>query len=362
MLDNLKKERRIIFFLILILNLFGLLMVYESSSMYAYKIKKDPLYFLERQFLFFIIGLIMFFFSLAINLEHLKKYNKEFLLFNLFLLFLLLFVGKKIGGAKRWFFLGGFNFQPSELLKLSFLLYCADYFKRKKNFLNNFYKGILPLGLVLSLMCLLLILQPDLGGAIFWITWIFIFLFFQGVRKRYLILLAGAGLFFSFLVIQLYPSRFQRILIYFNPFSDPKGVGFQLVQSQIAFGRGGLFGVGLGESLQKLFFLPAAHTDFIFSIIAEEFGLIGSLGIIFIFFLLFHKMVKLARNAQENFRRNILWGAIFIFFLEIIINMGVSCGLLPTKGLSLPFISYGGSNLITHFVLLGVFFNASCKK
>jgi cell division protein FtsW len=357
--NTLKRERRFIFFSILILTMFGILMVYESSSIYAYKLKSDAMYFFKRQFLFFIIGLVLFFPTLLVDLRLLRRYNKEFLIFTLLSLILLLFIGREVGGAKRWFSFGGLNVQPSELLKISFLLYCANYFERKGFFINNFYKGLLPLGIVLGLICILLIFQPDLGGAMFWIIWTFLFLFFYRVRKRYLFLIASVGIVLAILLISIYPSRFQRIVAYFNPLAYRRGVGFQLTQSQIAFGAGGLWGVGLGESMQKLFFLPAAHTDFIFSIIAEEFGLVGSASVLFIFFLIFHKMAIIARGVNDDFRRNLLWGIIFIFFLEIIINIGVSCGLFPTKGLPLPFISYGGSNLIIHYVLLGIFFNAS---
>ncbi|MCF7888283.1 MAG: FtsW/RodA/SpoVE family cell cycle protein, partial [Candidatus Omnitrophica bacterium] len=158
-----------------------------------------------------------------------------------------------------------------------------------------------------------------------------------------------------------YPYRVRRIIAYLDPFSDPQGSGFQIIQSQLAYSRGGILGVGLGEGKQKLFFLPAAHTDFIFSIIAEELGLILTLGIVSIFFLVIHKMLKISNLIDDNFRKGILFGIAIIFFLEVFINIGVTCGLLPTKGMSLPFISYGGTNLIVHYMLLGLFFNASKK-
>ncbi len=356
---NLKRERKFLFFTIFALTLFGLLMVYEASSIYAFKEYDDAAFFFKRQLLFFAMGLIFFFLTLLVDLGFLRLRNKELLLFTVFCLIAVIFVGKRVGGARRWLHLGGFNFQPSELLKISLLIYAADYYRRKKNLIKSLRLGLLPLGIVFGLVCVLLLLQPDLGTGIFWAMWAVLFLFIFGARKKHLVLIILAGIIFGLIFIKMQPYRFQRIVAYFNPFSDPRGAGFQLIQSQIAYGEGGIWGVGLGEGRQKLSFLPASHTDFVYSIIAEEFGLWGSLGIMFVFFLLFHKMFKIAMLAGDDFKKAILWGIIFIFFLEVIINIGVSCGLFPTKGLPLPFMSYGGSSLVVHYILLGLFFNAS---
>jgi len=356
---SLKRERRFILFIILGISLIGLLLVYEASSIYAFKTTGDPAYFFKRQLIFFFIGLMFFYLTLLIDLEFLREHSKEILFFTIVILIAVVFLGKRTGGAKRWISFGGVSFQPSELLKISFLLYCADYCQRKKNLIKNFPLGLFPLGLVLGFIGVCLLLQPDLGNVIFWIGWLIIYLFIFKARKKHLIsaILIGA-LLFLFLV-QLYPYRLRRISAYLNPFSDPQGAGFQLVQSQIAYGIGGIWGLGLGEGIQKLSFLPAAHTDFIFSILAEEFGLWGSLGFLFLFFLLFHKMFNVAKQQTDGFRKGILWGVVLIFTLEIVINIGVSCGIFPTKGLPLPFMSYGGSNLVVHYILLGLYFKAS---
>lgn len=356
---NLNRERRFLFIIFLTLTLFGILMIYEASSMYAFKANADAAYFFKRQFLFFLVGIFFFFLTLLADLEFLKRYSKEFLLVVIFCLIAVIFVGKKAGGAKRWLQLGPLSFQPSEILKISFLLYCADYCQRKRGLLRNIRSGLIPLGLILFLISVLLILQPDFGTAVFWVLWTIIFLFLFGARQKHLIFVILGATFIVLFLINLYPYRLSRIIAYLNPFGDPRGAGFQLIQSQIAYGVGGIWGVGLGEGLQKLFFLPAAHTDFIFSIIAEEFGLWGALGLIFILFLIFHKMFRIAKFTRPGFRRGLLWGIVLIFFLEIAINIGVSCGLFPTKGLPLPFMSYGGSNLVVHYILLGLFFNAS---
>lgn len=356
------EKRMFVFVSILFFSLLGMLMVYESSSLYAFKIASDPAYFLKKQVIFFLIGIVFFIAALLVDCDFLKRHNKKFLLGVIFLLVVLFFVGKRAGGAKRWMSVGGFNIQISEMLKVFFLIYCADYVQRKRWRIKYFKEGLFPLGVILGLISFFLVLQPDLGTAIFWIMWMFLFLFINGARRKHLFMVLGIAVIFSFFLIKLCPYRFSRILAYLNPFADPQGNGFQLIQSQIAYGEGGIGGVGLGEGKQKLFFLPAAHTDFIFSIIAEEFGLWGTMSILCIFFAVFHVMFSITKSTLDPFRKNILWGIIFIFFLEVVINVGVSCGLFPTKGLPLPFISYGGSNLVTHFILLGLFFNVSREE
>jgi cell division protein FtsW len=359
---QLRRDRKFIFIAFLALTLFGILMIYESSSIYAFKTTSDAAYFFKKQLIFFLIGLVFFSLALLIDLEFLKRHSKEFLLLTVILLIAVIFLGKKVGGARRWISVGGFNFQPSEVLKISFLLYCADYCRRKQKFIKCIRLGLLPLGFILGLICLLLILQPDLGTAIFWVLWSIFFLFLFKARKRHLVSIILVGIIASFFLVKFYPYRARRITAYMNPFSDPRGSGFQLIQSQIAYGAGGIGGVGFGEGKQKLFFLPAAHTDFVFSIIAEEFGLLGSFSLILFLFLIFHKMFIIANDSRDEFRMGILWGIIFIFFLEVVINIGVSCGLLPTKGLPFPFMSYGGSSLVVHYILLGLFFNASRQE
>jgi len=359
---DLKNQRRFLFASFLALTLFGALMIYEASSLYAFKATADPAYFFKKQIFSFLVGIFFFLITLLSDLEFLRRHSKKFLMLTFVFLIMIIFFGKSGGGAKRWLQIGPIGFQPSELLKITFLLYCADYCNRKRGLIRSIRLGLIPLGFILLLICCLLILQPDLGTAIFWVFWTILFLFLFGAKRKHLFFVISFGAVIAFFLIKLYPYRISRIIAYLDPFKDPKGAGFQLIQSQIAYGVGGLWGVGLGEGLQKLFFLPAAHTDFIFSIIAEEFGLWGSLGLIFVFFLIFHKMFIIAKFSQDGFRRGILWGIVFIFFLEIGINIGVSCGLFPTKGLPLPFMSYGGSNLVVHYILLGLFLNASRQE
>jgi len=359
---NVKKARRFIFATVLALSLFGILMVYDASSVYAWKTTGDYAYFLKRQFIFLLIALVVFFFSLLPDVDVFRRYAKGSLALTVGLLILVLFVGKASGGAKRWLYFLGISLQPSELLKIAFPLYCSDYLVRKGPLIKNFKEGILPLVIMSCFVFTLLILEPDLGSVIFWGMWLFVVLFLCGAKKRHLwfIFLLGCALILILVVIA--PYRLSRIVSFLNPWGDPQNRGFQVVQSQIAYGRGGIFGVGLGASRQKLFFLPAAHTDFISSIIAEEFGLIGISAVIIAFSFLIKVMFDLALRMRDTFRRNLGLGIVFLLMLEVIINLGVGCGFFPTKGLPLPFISYGGSSLVVHYLLLGVFFNLSREK
>lgn len=356
---NLNKERRFLFFAVISLTFLGILMVYEASSIYAFRTTGDPMYFFKRQVIYFLIGLILFFLTLFADLEFFRRYNKGLLLANCLLLIALLIIGKKGGGARRWFNVLYFNIQPSELLKVTFLVYAADYFNRKGTIIRDFKHGLLPIGAVLCFICALLVVQPDLGSAAFWFIWVLSFAFLCRADSRHLAAIFFSAVVAAFFLIKFFPYRFRRITAYLDPFADPQGSGFQIIQSQIAYGEGGLAGTGLGEGKQKLFFLPAAHTDFIFSIVAEEFGLAGVSAIFIFFVVIFRKMFAIIKTAVDPFRRNILTGVLLVFSLEAFINIGVSSGLLPTKGLSLPFISYGGSNMLAHYVLLGLFFNAS---
>ena len=281
--SDINRERRLIFFAVISIALLGMLMVYEASSIYAFRTTGDQLYFFKRQFLYFVMGMLAFLLMLFADLEVLRRYNKGILLANLLILLVLLFLGKKGGGAKRWFNLFYFNIQPSELLKVTFLVYAAEYFKRKSAVIRSFKEGLLPLVCVVCFMAALLVLQPDLGSAAFWVLWTGIFLFICQANRKHLAIMAGTAITAAFFLITFFPYRFRRITAYLNPFADPRGSGFQIIQSQIAYAQGGIGGVGLGEGKQKLFFLPAAHTDFIFSILAEELGLIGVTAMLALF-------------------------------------------------------------------------------
>jgi len=356
-ISKFNKERRFIFISIFGLSLFGILMVYSASCVYAWNLYGDPAYFLKRQFLFLCISLAVFFVILFVDIEPFTRHGKEIMIINLILLLLVLFIGKRIGGAKRWFQLGPVNFQPSELLKISFLLYFAGYLERRKGTIKYFKEGLIPVLLAAGLTCTLIIIEPDFGTVIFWFVWIFLMFFIGKVKSKHILFLILCGVLASLVLVKTDPYRFRRIMTFINPWSDPKGSGFQIVQSQIAFGEGGITGTGLGEGKQKFLFLPAAHTDFIFSIIAEEFGVVGSLFLLFLYFAVFITMLKVSWRMEDDFSRYFCTGTSIVLGLEVVMNVGVSCGFFPTKGMTLPFVSYGGTSLLIHYILLGFFFN-----
>lgn len=334
-------------------------MIYSSSSIYAWERYKDSFYFLKRHMSFLFVGLIFMFLVMLFDYRKLRKYARPLLFISLFLLVLVLIpgIGREVSGARRWFRFKILSFQPSELASLAVLIYVADFIARKGEVIKNFLKGFLPPMCVLGVTALLILIEPDLGTTMALGVVVLIMLFVAGTRLSYLLSLILASLPALFVLLFSVPYRRARMLSFINPWADPKGTGFQIIQSQIALGSGGVFGVGLGHSKQKLFFLPAAHTDFIFSIIGEELGLIGTLGVIFLFVLFIRQGIKIIKNAQDKFGYFLALGLVLMITLKAVINIGVSCGVLPTKGLPLPFISYGGTSLMFDLVSVGILIN-----
>lgn len=337
----------------------GIVMIYSSSSIYAWERYGDSFYFLKRHLFFLAAGLVLTFLAMLIDYRLFRKHARLLLWVALALLVLVLIpgIGKEISGARRWFRFKFISFQPSEFANLAFIIYIADFIVRKGDQIKLLLKGFIPAICVLGATALLILLQPDLGTVIALGSVVLIMLFVAGTRGSYILNLLLCSVPALYLLVFRVPYRRERILAFLNPWADPKGAGFQIIQSQIAIGSGGLFGRGLGHSQQKLFYLPAAHTDFIFSIIGEELGLIGTLGIIALFVVFIQQGLKIIKNAQDKFGYFLALGLILMISLKAIVNIGVSCGVFPTKGLPLPFISYGGSSLIFDMVSLGILIN-----
>ncbi len=356
-----RRLRISIFVTTFILICIGVVMVYSASSITTWQQTGESTQLLRRQALFVLVGFLAMFGVMAVDYRKIEKVAKRLFLLSLLPLVVVLLPGvaRQAGGAKRWLQLGGFNFQPSELIKVTLVIYLADFITRRAAYLKDFWRGFVPPVAVLGAAVLLILLQPDLGTAIALVVLTFTMLFAAGCRMRHILYSILSALPFLYFLIFSVPYRRARIMTFLNPWLDPKGSGFQIIQSQIALGTGGWWGVGLGKGRQKLFYLPAAHTDFIFSIIGEELGLLGAGSVIFLFAYLIICMARVAWQVRDPFGKMICVGVLTLIAFSSVINIGVSMGALPTKGLPLPFISYGGSSLIFHMVAVGLLLNVS---
>jgi cell division protein FtsW len=351
----------VLLLMVVALTSFGIVMVYSASSVMAAKNFHDGAFFLKRQGIFALIGFTAAAVAMRTDYHFWRKWAVPLLLTSLVLLVLVLIpgIGGKAKGASRWIRLPGFNLQPSEFTKMALIFYLAYSIDKKQDRIRSLSAGFLPYMVVLIILLGLLLKQPDMGAALTMAAVTILMLFAAGTR---LVFILGSGMVaFPFVVYLIYHSayRLKRIKAFMNPELDPTGIGWQIIQSKYAFGAGGFFGQGLGEGKQKLFYLPEAHTDFILSVVGEELGFIGVLVIIGMFFVLIQRSMRIAMAAQDTFGRFIALGIAILFAIEAVVNMGVVTGLLPTKGLALPFLSYGGSSLVISLFAVGVLLNIS---
>jgi cell division protein FtsW len=337
----------------------GIVMIYSASCVNAMQTYGDSLYYLKRHLFFLGIGLVASFFILRMDYRSIQPYARMLIAACMVLLFFVLIphIGSQSYGARRWFKLGVFHFQPSELAKIAMIIYTADFLDRKQQVIKNFRQGFLPPLLVMGVLCALTVKQPDLGTTVEIAVVTLTMLFLGGARLRHLALIFFSAVPLVVYLIAKEPYRMARIIAFLDPWQDSQGIGFQLTQSQIALGSGGIFGVGLGHSQQKLFYLPAAHTDFILSIIGEELGLVGTLSIIMLFGLFIWQGTRIVRQTNNPFGYFLGMGIVMMLGLQAMVNVGVSIGAFPTKGLPLPFISYGGSALIFHLLSIALLLN-----
>jgi len=339
----------------------GVVMIYSSSGIYALQELGDSSYFLNRHLLFLSIGFVLMIGVMSFDYRWLRKIAKPLLLLGIMMLVLVLIpgIGKASYGARRWFRIAGFSFQPSEFVKVAILIYVSDFLARKQAHIRDFKQGFLPVMCVLGAVCSLTILQPDFGTTMFLGIIVVILLFMAGMKIEYIGSLGVMAIPAVYLLVVKAPYRLARVLAFLDPFKDSQGAGFQLTQSQIALGSGQFFGVGLGKSVQKLFYLPAAHTDFILSIIGEELGFLGAFTIVALFMMFIWQGARIAKRAMDPFGYFLASGIVLMIGLQATVNIGVSIGALPTKGLPLPFISYGGSALLFNMIAVGLLLNIS---
>ncbi|NKB47164.1 MAG: putative lipid II flippase FtsW [Legionellales bacterium] len=343
----------------LILVTLGLLMVASSSMTVAQQYYQQSFYFLIRQSIHLLAGVIATFIVIRIDTQVWQKLSGWLLLIGVALLVLVLIpgIGRTVNGSTRWIGFGPFSLQVSELVKCWTIMYLAGYIARHRLALRCDWISFLKPLMIVGVIALLLLGQPDFGASVVILLTCLGMLFLAGVRLwQYAVVMAMATAGFAMIAISS-PYRLARITGFLNPWADQFDSGYQLTQSLIAFGRGGWFGNGLGESVQKLFYLPEAHTDFIFAILTEELGLIGGLGVIVLFAIIIWRGMAIARRAllHEQWTVGYLaYGFTLWLGLQAIINIGVSTGLLPTKGITLPLVSYGGSSLIVTCIVVGL--------
>lgn len=345
--------------LVAALLLVGLVMVTSASMAVAVAKDYGPFYFLERQFAFGALGVLVAWMVTRVPAELWDRYSLALLLFGLTLLLLVLIpgLGAKANGARRWMHVGPMNFQVSELAKVLVLTWVCSYCVRKRAELEQTFAGLMrPVGLLI-VAGVLLLAEPDFGATTVLFATGFAVLFVAGARLRYVISLVSVVAVAFALLAVMSPYRMKRLTVFLHPWEDPFEGGFQLTQSLIAIGRGGWFGVGLGSSIQKLFYLPEAHTDFVFAVMAEELGLVGVIGVIGLFVALVWRALQISRMASAaglKFQSYVALAFGTWLGLQAIVNIGVNMGVLPTKGLTLPLLSYGRSSLLVSLAWLGV--------
>jgi cell division protein FtsW len=339
----------------------GVVMVYSASAVVAADRFHDPYFFLKKQLFWAFAGAAVMLAALRCDYRWLEKAVVPLLLVAGVLLVLVLVppIGQAINGTRRWIRLGPVSFQPVELAKLALVLYLAAFLAKRRGELADFRTGALPPLLVAGLMAGLVLLQPDLGNCMTLIVLTFALLYLAGTPIKHLALVAAPALPLVAVAIWMAPYRMRRITAFMDPWADARGSGFQIIQSWLALGNGGLFGQGIGGSRQKLFYLPESHTDFIFAVLGEELGFVGAVAIVALFAVLVWRGLRVGLRAPDAFGTYLALGITVLLATQTLVNLGVVTGLLPTKGLPLPFISFGGSALLMTMLATGMLLNVS---
>lgn len=353
-----------LFLAAMILVIFGLVMVFSASSYLANERYGSAYFFLKRQAVFSLIGFFVMLVVSRIPYQHWQKWVYPLLFICISLLILVLFIGHggTSAGVKRWIRLGPISFQPSELAKVATLFFLAYALSKKQSILNDLKKSILPITMIVGLVMLLILAGRDLGSVITLGSIFLMLLYIAGVRFSYLMVMISVSLPAVFYMVFSTSFRRERILAFLNPWEHHLDSGYQIIQSYIALKAGGFSGVGLGESKQKLAYLPEAHTDFIFAIIGEELGWLGTSLTIFFFGFFIWRGLAIGLKAKNRFGTYLAFGLTALIGLQAFFNMAVVSGLVPTKGLALPFISYGGSSLVVNFLAVGILLNISAQN
>lgn len=356
-----KKIDKVLLVSTIILICFGILMVYSSSSIWATYKYDDEFKYLKSQLIFFLLGLIVMLVITKLDISILEKNSNNILLVCLILLILVLIpgIGKVRNGSRSWFGLGPLGIQPSEFSKLGLIIYTSKYLSHNNKNIKDIKKGLLPLFLVICIFFFLIMLEPDFGTAMVIVLTLVVLIYVSGPDLSFFIKIGILGLIGIVILIVIAPYRLQRITAYLNPWSDPLGSGFQIIQSLYAIVPSGLLGVGFGNSIQKNFYLPEPQTDFIFSIIAEEFGILGVILVLGLFSIIFYRSIRISLSQKDLFKKYLSFGLSFGLILQVVLNILVVTGTIPTTGITLPFLSYGGSSLLISMASISIILNIS---
>ena len=356
-----KKPDYLLIFAVIAISIFGVIMIYSASYVWAEYKFNDAFKYLKHQLLFLVIGLVLMYFISKTNYKIYYKKSNIILFSSIILLILVIIpgIGTIRNGSRSWFGIGSFGIQPSEAAKLGLIIFTSKYLANNERSLRNIKKGVLPILGITLLVFLLIMLQPDFGTGVIIVLSIIGLLFVSGVNMNFFIKLGLLGVVGVIVLILMAPYRLERILSFVNPWQDPLGSGFQIIQSLYAIGPGGLFGYGFLNSRQKHFYLPEPQTDFIFSIISEEFGFMGILIVATLFLIIISRGLKIARKTNNIFAKYLVFGIIFQISIQTLFNLMVVVGLIPVTGVTLPFLSYGGSSLLITLCSMGIILNVS---
>jgi len=359
-MDKARGDRSLIL-LTLLLMVIGLVMIYSASAVLAGRQYGDSLFFFKRQMLWALVGLIAMGIVSRVPYEVWNRTALPLVLVTAILLGLVLIpgIGIELNGSRRWFRLGPLTLQPSEAARLCAVIYLARYLMKKRNRLDDFFRDFLPPMIVIGILLALIMGESDLGTAAVLGLVAGLMLFIGGARWRHLWVMGLLAAPVLYGMIMKIGYRRQRWMAFLDPWRDPTDTGFQMIQSFLALGGGGPVGMGLGEGRQKLFFLPYPHTDFIFAVIGEELGLLGTLSVLVLFGMLAWRGLSISLRAPDPFGRHLAFGLTMMIIVQAMVNMAVVTGLLPTKGLTLPFLSYGGSSLVANLAAVGILWNIS---
>ena len=356
-----KRTSKLLILSVILLMILSLFMIYSASYIWAEYKFDNPFKYVINQGIFVLLGIILLFIVSKINYKIYYEKANLILLICLILLILVLIPGLGIvrNGSRSWFGIGSFSIQPSEFSKIGLIIFTSKYLSKSNKFLKDYKKGVFPILFILLLIFGLIMLDPDFGTGMIIVVTIIALLFIAGVNMKFFLYFCLLGIIGIVVLIIIAPYRMDRITSFLNPWSDPLGTGFQIIQSLYAIGPGGLFGTGYLNSRQKNFYLPEPQTDFIFSIIAEEFGIVGALVVLSLFALLLTCCIKITLKQEDKFAKYLCFGLTFQLIVQVIMNLSVVIGLIPVTGVTLPFLSYGGSSLLTSLIGIGIILNIS---